>query len=97
MANKALFSLLSLLPAYFISSALAKQYPLAGTEASQTTFYDQVNFTALFAPSYDPKSGPVSAWAQKSFNGITTYAGVKPVSCFGGEDNVAYDVAVLGM
>lgn len=97
MANKALFSLLSLLPAYFVSSALARQYPLAGTQASQQTFFNEVNFTELFAPSYDPKSGPVSPWNQKSFtfNGITTFAGAKPVSCFGGDDT-PYDVAVLG-
>lgn len=99
MTQKSLFSLLSLLPAYFISCTLAKQYPLTGTHAHQTSLYDQVNFTTLFAPSsFDHKSGPVTAWAPntKVWNGLTTFASAKPLQCFGGSDET-YDVAVLGM
>lgn len=98
MVNKALVSLVALLPVLG-SHALAQQHPLAGIHAPQpAALFNEVNFTALFAPAsaVDRKSGPVSSWARNSWNGLTTYAGSKPLRCFGEDQEVPYDVAVLG-
>ena len=88
------FSLLSLLPAYIGSGALAQQHPLSSTEMS---LYNQVNFTSLFAPSsyVDHKNGPVSTWDVQSW-GLTTFAHTSPLRCFGGDQSTLYDVAVIG-
>ena len=90
MAYK-MFSLLSLLRAFIASGALA-------TQQVESNFFDQVNFTALFAPSsyVDHKSGAVTAWDAKTW-GLTSYARSEPLRCFGSDGGSLYDVAVIGM
>lgn len=90
MAYK-MFSLLSLLPAFIASGALATQ------QVVENSFFDQVNFTTLFAPSsfVDHKSGAATAWDTKTW-GLTSYARTEPLRCFGNDGGALYDVAVIG-
>ncbi|EKM55971.1 uncharacterized protein PHACADRAFT_256966 [Phanerochaete carnosa HHB-10118-sp] len=98
MVDKALASLLAVLPAFLLAHASAQQHPLASSRAAQQAFANEVNFTSVFAPAspVDSKSGPMHGWSKQSWNGLTSYAGAKPLRCFGDDIDVAYDVAVLG-
>ncbi|OBZ75176.1 putative agmatinase 1 [Grifola frondosa] len=53
---------------------------------------DVVNFTQLFSSELLF----AQSWAKTSWNGLTTFAGATPLRCFGADEAVKYDVAVLG-
>jgi agmatinase len=92
-------SLVCIFPILLQTLVYAQQEPLAGSHRSQAISQNNLNFTSLFAPAafINSKSGPAAAWSKSSWNGLTTFAGATPLRCFGGDEAIPYDVAVLGM
>ncbi|CCM05037.1 uncharacterized protein FIBRA_07239 [Fibroporia radiculosa] len=80
----------TLATALYLSLASGQEQFLASVPVPHGV--DAVNFTKLFAPEHVFKE----AWAEKSWNGLTTFAGSTPLRCFGSDAETPYDVAVLG-
>lgn len=85
-------NILSLLRvALALSPVLAEQTPLASRAARGAgTDYEQ-----LFANTAESKPG-VLPWSRERWNGLTSFAGAPPLRCWGDDEDVAYDVAVVG-
>ena len=72
----------------------AQQTPLASSIAYPEPLDANVNFTEVFSPYSDALSP--GKWSRESWNGMTTFAHATPLRCFGSDDGVNYDVAVIG-